>query len=166
MITYTTISSPLGDLFIARSRKGLVRVAFCEEERAHLLEELASLEDVVKAGSLPEERAQLKEYFAGQRAAFDLPLDLSLVAPGFTRKVLQATQKIPYGSVATYGRVAALAGSPRGARPAGNALHANPIALAIPCHRVVPADRRTIGGYAGHEDRKAWLLELEGSPDR
>jgi len=165
MVTYATTESPLGTLFLARSAKGLVRLAFGEEDTSDLRDELATLGEEVTPGDLSAERQQLDEYFAGTRTRFTLPLDLSLIPTDFSRRVLEATTQIPYGSVATYGRVAELAGSPRGARPAGNALHSNPVALVIPCHRVLPADRSTIGGYAGREDRKAWLLALEGSLD-
>ena len=64
-------------------------------------------------------------------------------------------------STSTYGAVAAKAGAPRGARAAGNALNANPVPFVVPCHRVILASGQ-IGGYAGNEDRKAWLLRHEG----
>ena len=76
--------------------------------------------------------------------------------------MLRATASIPYGEVMTYGEVAEHAGSPRGARAAGNALNKNPVPIVVPCHRVVPAGGKGIGGYGGHEERKAHLLRLEG----
>ncbi len=90
-----------------------------------------------------------------------LPTDLSLAAPGFSTKVLEATLRIPYGSVSTYSEVAAVAGSPRGARAAGNALGANPLPIVVPCHRVLHSGGG-IGGYGGGLERKRALLALEG----
>src|SRR3970282_3002613 len=83
-----------------------------------------------------EPRRELQAYFAGERRSFDLPLDWSLIR-GFAVRVLQATARIPFGEVATYREVAGSAGSPRGARAAGNALGSNPIPIMGPCHRVV-----------------------------
>ena len=92
---------------------------------------------------------------------FDLPVDWSLVH-GFAVGVLRATARVPFGHVATYGEMAASAGSPRAARAAGNALHINPIPIVVPCHRIVPASGG-LGGYGGGEDRKRFLLDLEGA---
>ena len=92
-------------------------------------------------------RRQLDQYFEGRRRSFTVPVDLSLVR-GFTTKVLDVTARIPFGSVSTYGRVAAMAGSPRAARAAGNALHDNPVPIVVPCHRVIHADGG-LGGYGG-----------------
>ena len=79
-----------------------------------------------------------------------------------TRRVLEATAAIPFGSVSTYGDVAKRAGSPRAARAAGNALHDNPIPIVVPCHRVVPSGGG-VGKYGGQEWRKEFLLDLEGA---
>ncbi len=106
-------------------------------------------------------RRQLDEYFAGRGSGFDVAVDLGHLS-GFVRRALEATRRIPYGSTATYGDVASMAGSPRAARAAGNAMNRNPVAILIPCHRVVPAGGG-LGGYGGHEDRKAFLLHLEGA---
>ena len=92
----------------------------------------------------------------------DLDLDWQLVG-GFNQKVLQATTRIPYGETASYGEVAALAGSPGAARAAGTALSVNPIALIVPCHRIIKADGST-GGYGGGKAGtrlKQRLLDLE-----
>ena len=97
------------------------------------------------------------------RDRFEVRPDLSLVR-GFNRSVLQHTARIPYGSVTTYGRMAAAAGSPRAARATGNALGSNPIPIVVPCHRVVHADGG-LGGYTGGIERKVTLLRLEGALD-
>jgi methylated-DNA-[protein]-cysteine S-methyltransferase len=75
--------------------------------------------------------------------------------------VLQATAAIPFGAVSSYGQVAATAGSPRGARAAGNALGANPLPIVVPCHRILPAGGG-LGGYTGGVARKKVLLAIEG----
>jgi len=104
---------------------------------------------------------QLKEYFDGSRRDFDLPIDLGPLTP-FQRRVLEATRAIPYGTVQSYKAVASAAGSPLAARAAGQALGNNPIAIIIPCHRVVAHDG-SIGGFsaAGGVAAKRWLLEHE-----
>ena len=105
-------------------------------------------------------RRELDEYFEGRRKSFDLPIDWSLTR-GFTRGVLQATARIPYGEVGTYASVAGEAGSPRAVRAAGNALGANPMPVVVPCHRVLRTGG-ALGGYTGGIERKEFLLRLEG----
>ena len=106
-------------------------------------------------------RSELEEYFQGRRTSFDLPLDWSLTG-GFGRRVLEHTARIPYGEVSTYKEMAAAAGSPRGARAAGNALGSNPIPIVVPCHRVLHSGGG-LGGYGGGLDHKVFLLKLEGA---
>jgi len=163
-ISYAPVDSPFGTLHAATTKRGLVRVAFPEESVESVLERLAralSPRIVEAPASLDAVKRELDEYFAGRRRAFDLALDWSLIAP-FGRRVLRMTAAIPYGGHLSYAEVAAEAGSPRGARAAGNALGANPIPIVIPCHRVLRSGG-ALGGYGGGLDRKRWLLELEGS---
>ncbi|MDI9889749.1 methylated-DNA--[protein]-cysteine S-methyltransferase [Microbacterium sp. IEGM 1404] len=109
--------------------------------------------------------AQLDEYFDGRRRAFEIPLDWRLVG-GFTRAALQATRRIPYGEVASYGEVAIMAGSPGAARAVGTACANTPFSIVVPVHRVVRADG-SIGEYGGHPEVKHFLLDLEnGVADR
>lgn len=165
-VAYAFVASPVGDLLVASGPRGVVRVAFPEEPIDHVLEDLAEAVSprVLEAPELLDDaRRELDEYFGGTRRRFELPVDLSGVR-GFFRSVLEATARIPYGSVSTYGRVAAVAGSPRAARAAGNALHDNPIPIVVPCHRVVPASGG-VGQYGGREYRKEFLLALEGAWD-
>ena len=103
---------------------------------------------------------KLLAYYDGRRVRFDEPLDLSLV-PSFTRQVLQATARIPYGEVRPYAWVARQLGRPKATRAVGQALHINPVAPIIPCHRVIASDN-TLGGYGGGPEMKRWLLRLEG----
>jgi methylated-DNA-[protein]-cysteine S-methyltransferase len=163
-VSYAPVDSPFGTLHAATTRRGLVRLAFPEESVDAFLERLArrlSPRIVASPGSLDPVRRELDEYFAGRRRDFDLELDWSLITP-FARRVLRMTAAIPYGGHLSYGEVAAEAGSPRGARAAGNALGANPIPIVIPCHRVLHSGGG-IGGYGGGLDRKRYLLELEGT---
>jgi methylated-DNA-[protein]-cysteine S-methyltransferase len=163
-VAYAIEGSPLGDLLIAVTPRGLVKVSYVSLYSADTaLQDLAArvsprvLED---RAALDEPRRQLDEYFAGRRRGFELPLDWTLVGD-FGRKVLDRTARIPYGAVATYGEVARDIGSPRASRATGNALGANPIPIVVPCHRVVRAGG-VIGNYGGGPERKVQLLELEG----
>ncbi len=163
-IGFAYVPSPFGDLLAATTGRGLVRLAFPDEEPGEVLELIEadlSVGAVESPRRLDAVRKELDEYFAGRRTRFETDVDLSLVC-GFSRRVLEATARIPFGSVSTYGDVAARAGSPRGARAAGNALRGNPVPILVPCHRVVPSGGG-LGGYGGHEERKAFLLELEGA---
>jgi methylated-DNA-[protein]-cysteine S-methyltransferase len=163
-VAYGTLDSPLGTLVVAVTPRGLVRIAYSGEGEDRVLEEL-SLGVSPRVLRAPERtdpaRRELDAYFRGTRHGFDLPIDWSLVH-GFTLGVLQATARVPFGAVATYGEMAASAGSPRAARAAGNALHINPIPIVVPCHRIVPASGG-IGKYGGGEERKEFLLGLEGA---
>ncbi len=163
-VTYAPADSPFGPLLLAATSRGLVRVAFPEEDVDSVLAGLArriSPRIVESSAPLDSVQRELEEYFSGRRRSFELALDWTLVG-AFGRKVLRATAEIPYGGVLSYGEVAADAGSPRGSRAAGNALGSNPIPIVIPCHRVVRTGG-ALGGYGGGPDRKRWLLELEGA---
>lgn len=163
-VSYSVMDSPLGNLLIATTRHGLMRVEF-DVDLDEVLEDLADavsprvLED---ATGTERARRDLDAYFEGRVRRFRTPIDWSLMPPGFSRRVLEATAAIPFGSVSTYQHVARLAGSPRAARAAGNALHENPVPIVVPCHRVVPS-AGGIGKYGGQEWRKAFLLDLEGA---
>lgn len=160
-VAYAVVDSPLGPLTAAITPRGLVRLAYPGEEG--VLEELSTqisprvLEMPAKLDRL---RRQLDEYFEGSLRRFRFELDWTLVGP-FGRKILAATAKIPYGTVASYGEVATRTGNPRASRAAGNALGSNPIPIVVPCHRVVRSGG-ALGGYTGGLDRKEFLLRLEG----
>jgi methylated-DNA-[protein]-cysteine S-methyltransferase len=163
-VSYATADSPFGPLLLATTPRGLVRVAFPEEDADSVLERLArriSPRIVETPAPLDPVRRELEEYFAGTRRSFELALDWTLVSP-FGRRVLGATAEIPYGGVLSYAEVATEAGSPRGSRAAGNALGSNPMPIVVPCHRVLRTGG-ALGGYGGGLDRKRWLLELEGA---
>jgi methylated-DNA-[protein]-cysteine S-methyltransferase len=102
--------------------------------------------------------AQLREYLAGRRRTFELPLDLRCATP-FRRKVLEALQEVPWGETVTYGELARTVGS-SSPRAVGQAVGWNPIPIVIPCHRVIAGGGK-LGGYSGGLDRKRFLLSLE-----
>ena len=105
-------------------------------------------------------RQQLTEYFAGQRREFDLPL--APAGTDFQRRVWELLREIPFGETVTYGDLARRLGNPRAARAVGMACNRNPIAIVVPCHRVV-GSTGSLTGYAGGLDAKAFLLKLEGA---
>lgn len=161
---YTTIASPLGELLLVAGREGLTQMHYLDEPLDPLLENLArrrSPRIVESAGALDPWRRELEEYFAGARRHFEAPLDWAAMAP-FQRAILGATAAIPYGETSTYTGVATAAGKPRAQRAAGNALGANPLAIIVPCHRVLRSGGG-FGGYTGGLERKHFLLELEGA---
>lgn len=163
-VAYTVEDSPLGPLLLAGTSRGLLRVAYLSAGHDAVLADIAtriSPRVIAAPAQLDEIRRQLEEYFAGRRREFTLALDHALMRPGFFARVLGATAQIPYGSISSYQRVAAAAGSPRGFRTAGTALGANPLPVIIPCHRVL-ASGGALGGYTGGTERKAALLRIEG----
>ena len=164
-VTYAIESSPLGDLFVATTKRGLLEIGFEGVDVPVYLERIAARVSprILEApGRLDEVRRQLDDYFAGRRHEFELPLDWSLARQGFGRRVLDATARIPFGGVLTYREVAERAGSPRAVRAAGSALGANPIPIVVPCHRVLRTGG-ALGGYGGGLERKRRLLEHEGA---
>jgi methylated-DNA-[protein]-cysteine S-methyltransferase len=166
-VAYAPIDSPLGELLVFVTPRGVLKISYETEAAEEALQEVADRVSprILNAPERTDEvRRELEAYFVGSRQRFDVPVDWSLVR-GFAGGVLRATAQVPYGSISTYGEVAAAAGSPRAARAAGNALHVNPIPIVVPCHRVLPVSHR-LGGYAGGPDRKRYLLALEGASVR
>lgn len=173
---YTIHPSPLGDLLIASTRKGLARIAFYDELRAVAsgagMEE-PTLGEILRAApfeTVADERInlevcrQLDEYFYGHRRAFELSVDLGSAGPSrFRRRVLKRLMEVPYGEVVTYAQLARLSGRPGAARAVGQVMHWNPVPVVVPCHRVVAANG-SLGGYAGGGWRKELLLRREQAP--
>lgn len=161
--------SPVGDLLITGSGRTLTGLHFdggsgsTAPRRTHGGTRSASPTQRGSPQELPDPLArvcrQLDEYFVGDRTAFDLPLELG--GTPFQRKVWQALEAIPYGETVSYGEVARRIGSPRAVRGVGGANGRNPVAIVVPCHRVIAADG-SLGGYGGGLERKRRLLELEG----
>jgi methylated-DNA-[protein]-cysteine S-methyltransferase len=110
---------------------------------------------------LPAAARQLKEYFAGKRREFNLPLRMQ--GTEFQQRVWRELTKIPFGETRSYGELAKLLNIPNGSRAVGLANGRNPIAVIVPCHRVIGADG-SLTGFGGGIDRKEWLLSHEGHP--
>src|SRR5438128_1871745 len=163
-VTYGFAESPFGELLVALTAQGLVKLDYPDRDFDEELEMIAarlSPRILFSPKATDAVRRELDEYFEGKRRDFDVPVDLSL-SRGFARKVLSATARIPFGSLSTYREVAAEAGNIKATRAAGNALGSNPIPIVVPCHRVVRSGG-ALGGYGGGIERKRWLLELEGA---
>ena len=151
------VDSPIGELYLAAGEDGLTDLAFVDR--------LKSPPSARQGGGrahriLDDTERQLREYFAGDRHDFDLPLAPSGTA--FQRAVWEALVEIPFGATTSYGELARRAGSPRAIRAVGAANGANPIAVIVPCHRVIGADG-SLTGYGGGLERKRRLLALEGA---
>ncbi len=162
-VAYALVDSPLGKLLAARTKHGLVELAYGGEQPDSLLVELSeklSPRVLEAPGRLDDVRRQLAEYFEGRRTDFELPIDWSL-SRGFTQRILQATAKVPFGELATYRDMATRAGNERAVRAAGNALGSNHMPIVVPCHRIVRTGG-ALGGYTGGLERKEYLLRLEG----
>ena len=163
-VAYRTLDTPVGELLLAATPAGLVRVAYDIEGRDAVLIALAakvSPRILSAPGRLDDTARQLDEYFAGRRQQFDLPLDLSLSA-GFRRIVLTYLPTIEYGHTASYQAVAAGVHNPKAVRAVGTACATNPLPIVIPCHRVIRTDG-AIGAYLGGPDTKRRLLDLEAA---
>jgi methylated-DNA-[protein]-cysteine S-methyltransferase len=151
---YTTIQSPIGELLLAGDGKALHRLDMREGRRPVKIDPRwerrePPFADVVR---------QLEEYFAGVRRTFEVPLELA--GNPFERRVWAALLEIPYGTTVSYGEIARRVGEPTAARAVGLANGRNPIAVIVPCHRVIGADGG-LTGYGGGLERKRLLLDLE-----
>lgn len=161
-VAYRTVDTPIGELLVAATDRGLVRVAFELEGFDAVLDTLAariSPRILDAPDRLADAARQLDEYFTGDRRSFDLPLDYRL-SSGFRQVVQQYLPRIGYGHTATYKQVAATVGRPQAVRAVGSACATNPLPVIVPCHRVLRADGG-LGGYLGGLDVKAALLTLE-----
>ena len=151
---FNTVASPVGRLTLVGQGDDLVGLYFDKD----------ALAAKVRAASTRDDRRlrpaveQLEEYFAGTRTQFDLSLVPSGTA--FQKKVWGALVRIPFGATASYGEIARAVGRPDASRAVGGANHRNPIAIIIPCHRVIGADG-SMTGYGGGLPRKHLLLDLE-----
>jgi len=154
-LDFVRTSSPVGPLFLAASAKGLVRLEFAprvqpiDAQRLHLQEQPAALAPYLR---------ELNEYFAGQRREFSFPLDLR--GTDFQLQCWRALLDIPYGETRTYAEIARAIGHPHAFRAVGMSNNRNPIAIVVPCHRVIASDG-SLCGYGGGLDIKRKLLDLE-----
>ena len=149
-LVYTDyLESPLGLVEFKASEKGISQVIFCGDQKK--IANTNKITDYCKA--------QLKEYFAGQRKVFDMPLDAK--GTDFQQAVWACLLKIPFGKTLSYLDIAKLVDRPKGSQAVGGANGRNPISIIVPCHRVV-GSKGSLTGYAGGIARKLWLLEHEG----
>lgn len=163
-IAYRTIDSPVGQLLLAGTEAGLVRVAYQVEDHDRVLQALSddvSPRILHAPGRLDVAAGQLEEYFDKRRTSFTLALDMRL-AHGFRREVLAHLPEIGYGRTASYTEVAVASGRPKAVRAVGTACARNPLPVVVPCHRVLRSDGSP-GGYVGGVEAKAELLRLEGA---
>ena len=168
----TVVTSPVGTLFLAASDRGLValefdtRLAGQQTIRPNPRDLRAERQKVIAVHFEESEAAmrayvrELEEYFAGERRQFSFPLDLR--GTNFQLACWRALLAIPYGETRTYGDIARAVGRPQGFRAVGMANNRNPVAIVVPCHRVIASDG-TLCGYGGGLDVKRKLLELEGA---
>lgn len=141
--------TPIGKLCIGEKDGAITRVTWEHIPKEHVLEKTELIQTC---------KQQLDEFFEGERREFDIPLQ-----PGgteFQKKVWNALREIPYGETCSYKDIAVAVGNPKAARAVGMANNRNPIAVIVPCHRVVGANGKMVG-YAAGIDKKVWLLDLE-----
>lgn len=152
---FSSLPTPIGELGIFADNDAIFRIEFIDKVQSH---------DVLTSGDHKENaltvlaKKQLVEYFAGKTTHFDLPL--APQGTPFRQQTWQALQKIPYGETRYYSQQAELMNNKKAVRAVGVANGANPIAIVIPCHRVI-GKNGSLTGYAGGLQRKAWLLNFE-----
>jgi len=158
---YSRMSSPAGPLLIGVSETALVTLEFDRGLPKKIAgHEVQWQESEARTRGV---RQQLQEYFSGKRRNFDLALDMRGTA--FRKRCWNELLRIPYGGTRSYGEIARAVESPQSFRAVGQANHYNPIAIIVPCHRVLAAGRY-LGGYGGGLPVKAYLLQLEGAQFR
>ena len=165
----TTFGSPIGPLFVAASNRGLVALEFdarlpgqqtIRPNPRDLRAEAAHIQFSDSPAVMSSYTHELEEYFHGHRRQFTFPLDLR--GTNFQLACWRALLAIPYGETRSYADIARAVGRPQGFRAVGMANNRNPIAIVVPCHRVIASDG-TLCGYGGGLDIKRKLLELEGA---
>ncbi|MDD1791199.1 bifunctional DNA-binding transcriptional regulator/O6-methylguanine-DNA methyltransferase Ada [Burkholderia gladioli] len=160
-IEYATASTPLGQVLVAATERGICKIAFGDAVAslvADLGDTFANAECVAAPERLAPFLAEIDAYLRGSSERIALPLDISATA--FQQRVWEALQKIPYGETRSYAQIAEAVGSPRAVRAVASACASNPVALAIPCHRVIHKDG-TATGYRWGTARKVALLAAE-----
>ncbi|WP_109476798.1 bifunctional DNA-binding transcriptional regulator/O6-methylguanine-DNA methyltransferase Ada [Paraburkholderia sp. C35] len=160
-VHYASAQTSLGLVLVATTEKGICKIAFGDEPAAlidDLRAEFASAELIDDPERLAPFIEQIDGYLRGKRQRFDLPLDIAATA--FQQRVWEALRRIPYGETRSYSQIAEAVGSPRAVRAVANACASNPVALAIPCHRVVHKDG-ALAGYRWGTARKSVILDTE-----
>ena len=173
IVRWHQFPTPFGDMFVAATDRGLARVSWRQEgdepgswtpqDADTFVEEMErsspEIQIVRDARRLSDVERELGEYFAGIRSRFDVAIDLNGLSH-FDRQVLDAARAIPFGEVIPYAELARRIAKPGAARAVGNALGRNPVAIVVPCHRVIRTDG-SLSGYGGGVEYKERLLGLE-----
>jgi methylated-DNA-[protein]-cysteine S-methyltransferase len=154
-MNYSYLESPIGTLLIVGDDQAIARIEFPKDGQARRPE--PGWQESAR-GPIAEAIRQLRQYFAGQRADFDLPL--APQGTGFQLAVWKHLQEIPYGETISYGELAKRVGNPKAARAVGAANGSNPIPIVIPCHRVIGSNGK-LTGFGGGLPTKEALLALE-----
>lgn len=149
-LSIVSLPTTLGHLSIRATPRGILSVTFGDDSPDADAEPSAFLEQCLH---------EMEEYFSGNRRAFSVPLVMR--GTDFQQRVWDALLEIPFGQTVTYGQLAKEIGNPGAVRAVGTAVGDNPLAIIVPCHRVLPASGG-IGEYASGSDRKEWLLKHEG----
>ena len=161
MIEFTNFNSPIGKIYIAAVKEGVVKISFSNESpeelenycQKHLGSEVHQGSDFTKYA-----KQQILKYLEGKSQSLDFPV-IHLNSP-FRQKVLEAERNIPYGETRSYGEVAKMVNNPRASRAVGSANAENPLPLYFPCHRIISYNGG-LGGYGGGLGVKKYLLDLE-----
>ncbi|HNR41643.1 MAG TPA: methylated-DNA--[protein]-cysteine S-methyltransferase [Bacteroidales bacterium] len=163
MIKIATIETPIGEMTVAAIKEGICMLEFTEARKPGA--DYAKLRQIFNMdadfGTNRHTRAlkkQLKEYFSGKRKEFSVPLFYH--GSDFQKSVWRILEKIPYGKTISYMQLAEMLNNPKAIRAAANATGSNPLAIIIPCHRVVGSDGE-LTGYRGGIERKSWLIDHE-----
>ena len=161
MIEYTTFNSPIGKIYIAAVKEGVVKISFSTESPQELEKYCQKYIGVrIREGSVytQDAKEQILKYLEGKSQSLDFPV-IHLNSP-FRKKVLEAERNIPYGETRSYGEIAKMVNNPRAARAVGSANAKNPLPLYFPCHRIISSNVG-LGGYGGGLGVKQYLLDLE-----
>ena len=161
MIAYTTFNSPIGKLYIAAVKEGVVKISFSNESPEELEKYCQRhLGSGIREGSeyTRDAKQHILKYLEGKSQSLDFPV-IHLNSP-FRKKVLEVERNIPYGETRSYGEVAMMVNNPRASCLVGSANAKNPLPLYFPCHRIISSNGG-LGGYGGGLDVKKYLLDLE-----
>ena len=161
MIEFTNFNSPIGRIYIAAVKEGVVKISFSTESPQELEKYFQKHLGVgVREGSeyTLKAQGQILNYLEGNSQSLDFPI-IHLNSP-FRRKVLEAERTIPYGETRSYGEVAQMVNNPRASRAVGSANAENPLPLYFPCHRIITSNGK-LGGFGGGLNVKQFLLDLE-----
>ena len=165
ILSYRIVSSPLGPILVARSEHGIALVEYLARGAIGASRLRRAGEEAVEGGpDMDGLTRELLDYLGGRRRALAWPLDLRLAGSDFERAVLHATEHVPYGAVTSYARIAAEIGRPSATRAVAQALKHNPLAIAVPCHRIVGTGGDLMGYVGRRISLKQQLLEVEGVP--